>query len=146
MVTVIDLEKRASIGEVSVGIEPEGMTVSPDSKTLICTSETTSMVHFIDTTSRQIVGNLLVGSRPRFSAYKADGSELWVSSEIGGDLAIIDPATRQLKQTVKFEIPGLGPRRSSRSASISPKTASSASSISDPPIGSPWSTASLTPS
>jgi PQQ-dependent catabolism-associated beta-propeller protein len=106
-VTVIDLEKRASIGEVSVGIEPEGMAVSPDSKTLICTSETTSMVHFIDTASRQLVGNLLVGSRPRFSAFKADGSELWVTSEIGGGLAIIDPATRQLKQTVTFEIPGL---------------------------------------
>ena len=49
MVTVIDLEKRASIGQVSVGIEPEGLAVSPDSKILICTSETTSMVHFIDT-------------------------------------------------------------------------------------------------
>ena len=107
MVTVIDLEKRASIGEVSVGIEPEGMAVSPDSKTLVCASETTSMVHFIDTASRQIVGNLLVGSRPRFSAFKADGSELWVTSEIGGELAIIEPATRQIKQTVKFEIPGL---------------------------------------
>jgi PQQ-dependent catabolism-associated beta-propeller protein len=83
------------------------MAISPDSKILICTSETTSMVHFIDTTSRQIVGNLLVGSRPRFSAFKADGSELWVTSEIGGGLAIIDPATRQLKQTVTFEIPGL---------------------------------------
>ena len=60
------------------------MAVSPDSKVLICTSETTSMVHFIDTTSRQIVANLLVGSRPRFSAFKSDGSELWVTSEIGG--------------------------------------------------------------
>jgi PQQ-dependent catabolism-associated beta-propeller protein len=107
MVTVIDLEKRAAIGEVSVGIEPEGMTVSPDSKVLICTSETTSMVHFIDTTSREIVANLLVGSRPRFSAFKSDGSELWVTSEIGGALTIIDPATRQIKQTVRFEIPGL---------------------------------------
>jgi PQQ-dependent catabolism-associated beta-propeller protein len=90
-----------------VGTEPEGMAVSPDSKVLICTSETTSMVHFIDTASREIMGNLLVGSRPRFSAYKSDGSELWVTSEIGGTLAIIDPATRQLKQTVTFEIPGL---------------------------------------
>ena len=106
MVTVIDLEKRASIGEVSVGIEPEGMAVSPDSKVLICTSETTSMVHFIDTTSREIVANLLVGSRPRFSAFKSDGSELWVTSEIGGALAIIDPATRQLKQTVEVRNSG----------------------------------------
>jgi PQQ-dependent catabolism-associated beta-propeller protein len=107
MVTVIDMEKRAAIGQVSVGTEPEGMAVSPDSKILICTSETTSMVHFIDTASREIVDNLLVGSRPRFSAYKSDGSELWVTSEIGGALAIIDPATRKIKQTVTFEIPGL---------------------------------------
>jgi len=27
--------------------------------------------------------------------------------EIGGNLAIVDPATRPVKQTVKFEIPGL---------------------------------------
>jgi PQQ-dependent catabolism-associated beta-propeller protein len=107
MVTVIDLEKRASIAEISVGIEPEGLTVSPDAKILVCTSETTSMVHFIDTASHEIVGNLLVGSRPRFSTFKADGSELWVSSEIGGGVAIIDPATRQLKQRIGFEIPGL---------------------------------------
>jgi PQQ-dependent catabolism-associated beta-propeller protein len=107
MVTIIDVATRAATGEVSVGIEPEGMTVSPDAKVLICTSETTSMVHFIDTATHEITANLLVGSRPRFSAYKSDGSELWVTSEIGGALSIIDPATRQLKQTVSFEIPGL---------------------------------------
>jgi PQQ-dependent catabolism-associated beta-propeller protein len=114
MVTIIDMAKRTATGQVTVGTEPEGMTVSPDSKVLVCTSETSSMVHFIDTSTRQIMGNLLVGSRPRFSEYKADGSELWVTSEIGGDLTIIDPATRQIKKIVKFEIPGL------RSESIQP--------------------------
>src|SRR6202042_238542 len=75
MVTIIDMEKRTAVGQVSVGTEPEGMAVSPDSKTLVCTSETTSMVHFIDTTSREVLASVLVGSRPRFSAFKSDGSE-----------------------------------------------------------------------
>ena len=83
------------------------MSVSPDSKTLICTSETTSMAHFIDTASHAVVANLLVAARPRFSAYKADGSELWVTSEIGGELTIIDPASRAIKTKVRFDVPGL---------------------------------------
>ncbi len=83
------------------------MSVSPDSKILVCTSETTSMAHFIDTKSHAVLDSVLLGSRPRFSTFKADGSEVWVTSEIGGGLAIIDPATHKIKQTVKFEIAGL---------------------------------------
>ena len=106
MVTVIDVEKRIALAQISVGVEPEGLVVSPDSKTLVCTSETTSMAHFIDAKSHEVVANTLLGSRPRFSAYKSDGSELWVTSEVGGELSIIDPATQKIKTTVRFEIPG----------------------------------------
>jgi PQQ-dependent catabolism-associated beta-propeller protein len=107
MVTIIDVDKRLALGQISVGVEPEGMSVSPDSSILVCTSETTSMAHFIDTKSHEIVANVLLGSRPRFSAYKSDGSELWVTSEVGGELTIIDPATRKIKTIVRFEVPGL---------------------------------------
>jgi PQQ-dependent catabolism-associated beta-propeller protein len=106
-VTVIDLEKRVRIGDVQVGVEPEGMTVSPDGKTMICTSETTNMAHFIDTGTRQIVANVLVDPRPRFAEFKRDGSELWVSSEIGGTVSIIDPAKHEVTGKIKFAIPGL---------------------------------------
>ena len=75
-----------------VGVEPEGMAISPDGKILVNTSETTNMAHFIDTATRQIVANVLVDSRPRFAEFKQDGSELWVSSEIGGTVSVIDPA------------------------------------------------------
>src|SRR6202008_1897705 len=81
-VTIIDMEKRARVGDVQVGVEPEGMAISPDGKILINTSETTNMAHFIDTTTRQIVANILVDARPRFAEFKRDSSELWVSSEI----------------------------------------------------------------
>lgn len=106
-VTVIDLEKRARLGDIQVGVEPEGMTISPDGKILINTSETTNMAHFIDTTTRQIVANVLVDSRPRFAQFKRDGSELWISSEIGGTVSIIDPVKREVTGKITFEIPGL---------------------------------------
>src|SRR5437588_13001217 len=59
-VTIIDIERRARLGDVQVGVEPEGMAISPDGRFLINTSETTNMAHFIDTQTRQIVANVLV--------------------------------------------------------------------------------------
>ena len=106
-VTIIDLEKRVRVGDVQVGVEPEGMALSPDGKILINTSETTNMAHFIDTATRQIVANVLVDARPRFAEFKRDSSELWVSSEIGGTVSIIDPAKRVITGKITFNIPGL---------------------------------------
>jgi hypothetical protein len=37
-VTIIDLEKRVRLGDIQVGVEPEGMAISPDGKFLINTS------------------------------------------------------------------------------------------------------------
>ena len=106
-VTIIDLEKKVPLGEVQVGVEPEGMGISPDGKILVNTSETTNMAHFIDTQTRQIVANVLVDSRPRFAEFKHDGSELWVSSEVGGTVSVIDPVKREVSKKITFEIPGL---------------------------------------
>jgi DNA-binding beta-propeller fold protein YncE len=49
-VTVVDRKSGETVGEVSVGLEPEGMSVSPDSKVTVATSETTSMAHSSTTT------------------------------------------------------------------------------------------------
>ena len=106
-VTIIDMEKRVPLGEVQVGVEPEGMGISPDGKILVNTSETTNMAHFIDTQTRQIVANVLVDSRPRFAEFKHDGSELWVSSEVGGTVSVIDPVKREVSKKIAFDIPGL---------------------------------------
>ena len=45
--------ERALVGEIQVGVEPEGMGISPDGKVLVNTSETTNMAHFIDTRDAQ---------------------------------------------------------------------------------------------
>ena len=122
-VTIIDIEKRARLGEVQVGVEPEGMGISPDGKILVNTSETTNMAHFIDTATRQIVANVLVDARPRYAEFKRDGSELWVSSEVGGTVSVIDPVKHEVKKKITFEIPGCARKRSSRSGSTSRATA-----------------------
>jgi PQQ-dependent catabolism-associated beta-propeller protein len=107
MVTIIDIERRVPLGEVQVGVEPEGMGISPDGKLLVNTSETTNMAHFIDTTTREILANVLVDARPRYAEFKSDGSEVWVSSEIGGTVSVIDPKKFEIKKKIEFAIPGM---------------------------------------
>ena len=126
---------------MQVGVEPEGMGISPDGKILVNTSETTNMAHFIDTATHEIVANVLVDARPRFAEFKPDGSEVWVSAEIGGTVSVIDPVKREVKKKITFEIAGLAARkRSSRSASISRATARPPLSRSARPTASRWST------
>ena len=48
LVTIMDIKSGDVLAEVPVGVEPEGMTVSPDGKYTVATSESTSMAHVID--------------------------------------------------------------------------------------------------
>ena len=121
LVTVLDVEQNKIIAEVPVGVEPEGMGISPDGKILVNTSETTNMAHFIDTATYKIIDNVLVDARPRFAEFTADGKMLWVSAEVGGTVSVIDAGDAQDHQEDRVQDPGVPPRRSSRSASGSPK-------------------------
>jgi PQQ-dependent catabolism-associated beta-propeller protein len=105
--TIVDLDTRQVVKQVDVGVEPEGMAISPDDKTAVTTSETTNMAHFIDTTTFEVKGNVLVDQRPRHAEFTADGMKLWVSSEIGGTVSIIDVASQTVEQKITFEIQGV---------------------------------------
>ena len=104
---MIDVDSRAVVGQFDVGVEPEGMAVSPDGKLAVNTSETTSMVHWIDTATNQVIDNTAVGQRPRVAMFSPDGRTLWVSSEIGGGVAVLDVATHKVLQTIHFDITGV---------------------------------------
>jgi PQQ-dependent catabolism-associated beta-propeller protein len=95
------------ISQVPVGVEPEGLGISPDGRVLVNTSETTNMAHFIDTRTFEVIDNVLVDARPRFAEFMADGRKLYVSSEVGGTVSVIDPATRKLLKKIVFNIPGV---------------------------------------
>ncbi len=108
MVTVLEKDGTAK-AEIQIGVEPEGMAVSPDDSIVVATSESTSMAHFINTQTLKVVANVLVDTRPRVSEFTWDGSEVWVSAEVGGTVAVIDAATRKVKTKISFEIAGVRP-------------------------------------
>ena len=107
LVTVVDINTGQVITEIPVGVEPEGMGMSPDGKVLVNTSETTNMAHFIDTTQHKTFDNVLVDSRPRVAMFNAAQTQLWVSSEVGGTVTVINPADRKIITKIHFEIPGI---------------------------------------
>lgn len=114
LVTVIDTQTDKVLGQIDVGIEPEGMAVSPDGKWAVNTSETTNMLHWIDTSTQTLADSTPVDQRPRFVEFSQDGSRLWASAEIGGTVTILDVASRQVLKTLNFQIRACTRTRSSR--------------------------------
>jgi PQQ-dependent catabolism-associated beta-propeller protein len=106
---VVDVITNVVLAEIPVGIEPEGMGVSPDGKVVVNTSETTNMAHFINTETFEIFQNVLVDSRPRIAEFTRDGALLYVSAEIGGTVSVIDPAKGEIVTKIAFEVPGIAP-------------------------------------
>ena len=109
MVTVMDTKSGEVKAEIPVGVEPEGMGVSPDSKFTVATSESTSMAHVIDNATEKLIANVLVDTRPREAKFTPDGKEVWVSSEVGGTVSVIDASDWKVKKKIRFEVPGVRP-------------------------------------
>lgn len=85
---------------VIVGIEPEGVTISPDGRWVYVTAETSNTVSVIDTQSNDVVATFLVGARPRDSAFSPDGSRAYVTAELGRTLSVIDTQTHTVIRTI----------------------------------------------
>ena len=107
-----DTETRTVLAEVPVGVEPEGMGISPDAKWVVNTSETTNMAHFISTEDYTIKHNILVDQRPRYAQYTSDGTRLFVTSEIGGTVTVMDideEGAPTVVGKIGFEVAGVQP-------------------------------------
>ncbi len=81
------------IAEIEVGIEPEGVAISPDGMRVIITSESSNMLHLIDIPGHTIIHNILVGARPRAATFSADSKTAYATSEISGEVKKIDVAS-----------------------------------------------------
>ena len=86
MVTAIDIARKKAIKQIKVGVEPEGIAVSPDNHWLVSASETTNMVHWIDTKTNAIVENTLVDPRPRALSFTADSQQAVGNLGNGGNV------------------------------------------------------------
>ena len=91
--SVYDPKTGALLAEIEVGIEPEGVAISPDGKIVIVTSESSNMLHLISVPSHTILRNILVGARPRSACFSLDGTVAYATSEISGEVKKIDVGT-----------------------------------------------------
>lgn len=100
--TVINPDTGKIEAEIQVGIEPEGVAVTPDGKKVMVTSESTNMVHVITVPEHEIVANILVGARPREVAFSEDGRYAYVTCEVGGEVVKFDVETNKIVQRKKL--------------------------------------------
>ncbi len=94
--TALDPDSGKILAGIEVGIEPEGVGISPDGKQVLVTSESTNMVHVISAEDKKITANVLVGARPREVAFSLDGKYFWVTSEVAGEVAKVDRSTNKI--------------------------------------------------
>ena len=58
--SVIDPSSGKIIAKIEVGIEPEGVSISPDGNTVVVTSESSNMAHFISSSNYKITKNVII--------------------------------------------------------------------------------------
>ena len=84
------------VAEIEVGIEPEGVAISPDGKKVIVTSESTNMLHLIEVPEHTIAKNILVGARPRAATFSADSTLAYATTEISGEVIKVDVSSGEV--------------------------------------------------
>lgn len=101
---VASLPEPVVLEQIKLGREPEGVTVSPDSRTLYVADQDAKDVHVVDVRSKK-TSVVKVPNTPRFLALSADGSRLYVSlfedDFTGNGMAVIDTVNRSLVKTIR---------------------------------------------
>ncbi|GAA3342535.1 hypothetical protein GCM10020358_37850 [Amorphoplanes nipponensis] len=97
--SVASLPKPAVVGTIRVGDEPEGVAVSPDSRTVYVANQSSRILSVVDVASAR-VAQVRLRNTPRFVATSRDGRLVFVSmyepDKSGSGVAVVDAATRKV--------------------------------------------------
>jgi YVTN family beta-propeller protein len=113
-VKVIDLETRAVVGDVAVGVQPETMLLTRDGRTLIVSMRgSPARLAFVDTRSRTFIGSIDLAGAGTFgdlAAMSKDGRLVYATFDRGttgvGGVAVVDVKRRAVIDT--WDYPGVG--------------------------------------
>lgn len=101
----LDEQRGEVLGQVPVGVEPEGMRVSADSRVTVVTSESTSVAHFIDNMSLKVIANVLVDTRPGMRNGQMAGPRRGFPRRFGGTVAVMTRRTTRSFGRLIFRSP-----------------------------------------
>jgi len=107
-VSVVDLGARKAVTEISVGLHPSEMALSPDGSRLYVANANSDTVSVIDTSADAVVHTfsakpmdaLPFGSAPNALAVSPDGKTLYVANGGNNLLAVLDAATGEMRGLV----------------------------------------------
>lgn len=109
LLTVIDIPQSKGVKRIPIAKESEGVSVSPDGRWIVSTSEAENLAEWTDGKTLEVVDKTQVDMRPRSSEFTADGKQLWVSSQNAANLSIIDVETKRPLKKIVFNVPGVAP-------------------------------------
>jgi YVTN family beta-propeller protein len=101
-ITQISVERDVLVkmSEVSVGLEPTCLALSPDDQTVFVTNRGSGTVSVVSARTLQVTSNISVGSEPVGCALTPLGNKLYVACSVAGTVAVIDTATRAVTKTL----------------------------------------------
>lgn len=108
-VTSINLKgppSPANIKQISVGIQPEAIDISPDGKEVWVGQNGDGKISIIDPATDQVKESISVGKVPIRVKFTPDGKYVLVSDASSGELVVVDAATRkELKRAAVGGVP-----------------------------------------
>lgn len=98
-VTVVDVLSGQPLREITVGLQPVSVAVSPDGASVWVANSgspaDSGSISIIDTDTDAVVGEITEGLRnPAGIAFAPDGTQTYVSNQAAGTLSVIDTAAR----------------------------------------------------
>lgn len=100
--SIVTASDRRIERALAVGMEPEGVAISPDGRFVYVTAETSNSVTAIDAKADTVISTFLVDARPRDAAFSPDSRRAYVTSELGGSVSEIDVATHSIVRTLRL--------------------------------------------
>ncbi len=90
-----------SLGELSVGVNPLDVAVSPDGALAMVTNAGDGTVSVLDVSGPvSVIDTITVGGEPTGVAFTPDGTEAWVSTWSGNSVTVIDVGTLSVVETI----------------------------------------------
>ena len=102
-VSMIDLDTNTVSAPIPVGVNPSGLTVSPDGKWVYVTNRGSNTVSVINAATNTIVGSpIVVGSQPTSLVISPDSSLSYVANS-DDTVSVIDTRTNTVVRTVSID-------------------------------------------
>ncbi len=101
-VSILDAKTKKIRAEVSVGKEPQQLTLSPDGQYVYVSCLFDNQVDVISTKEKKVVDSIEVGIQPYGLVTSPNGDTLYVANYQSGTLSIIDTNERKEKKELKI--------------------------------------------